>query len=163
MELFLSNQTFIFLEAFLLGTVIAIIYDFIREIRIKSKLRIIGCAIFDLLFFIILIILFFAFTVSRSQGELRFFVVLAVTLGFILYFFTLSPYIRFILNKIFIIFSLLKHFLTKIFKQSILKSKLLYHKINNSIVIKHKPKYIPIKLPRKKNKKKSLFFSKKDI
>lgn len=163
MELFLSNQTFIFLEAFLLGTVIAIIYDVFREIRIKSKARIIGCAVCDLLFFIILIILFFAFIVSRSQGELRFFVVLAVTLGFILYFFTLSPYIRFILDKFFIVLSNLKNFLLNFFHMIISKLKLLYHKIRNSISIKYRPKYTPIKLNKKKNKKKSFFFRKKDI
>lgn len=163
MELFLSNQTFTFLEAFLLGTILAIIYDILREIRIKSKARIIGCAIYDLLFFIILIVLFFVFTVARSQGELRFFVVLAVTLGFILYFFTLSPYIRFILDKIFVSFINIKNFLLSFSNASISKIKLLYNKISNSILIKYKPKYKPIKLPKKKNKKKSSFFIKKDI
>lgn len=84
----------IFILFFLLGIVIGSIYDIFRVIRKNFKTSDFVTQIEDIIFLIISGILILCFILKFCIGEIRFYVFIAIFLGILLYFLTISkPYV----------------------------------------------------------------------
>ena len=88
------TQGQIFILFFLLGIVIGSIYDIFRVIRKNFKTSDFVTQIEDIIFLIISGILILCFILKFCIGEIRFYVFIAIFLGILLYFLTISkPYV----------------------------------------------------------------------
>lgn len=88
------TQGQIFILFFLLGIVIGGIYDIFRVIRKNFKTSDFVTQIEDIIFLIISGILILCFILKFCIGEIRFYVFIAIFLGILLYFLTISkPYV----------------------------------------------------------------------
>ena len=88
------TQGQIFILFFLLGIVIGSIYDIFRVIRKNFKTSDFVTQIEDIIFLIIAGILILCFIIKFCIGEIRFYVFIAIFLGILLYFLTISkPYV----------------------------------------------------------------------
>lgn len=88
------TQGQIFILFFLLGIVIGSIYDIFRVIRKNFKTSDFVTQIEDIIFLIIAGILMLCFILKFCIGEIRFYVFIAIFLGILLYFLTISkPYV----------------------------------------------------------------------
>lgn len=88
------TQGQIFILFFLLGIVIGSIYDIFRVIRKNFKTSDFVTQIEDIIFLIIAGILILCFILKFCIGEIRFYVFIAIFLGILLYFLTISkPYV----------------------------------------------------------------------
>lgn len=141
-------QTFLF--AILLGFALGFLYDIFNMPCVLFNLK--SSVIFfkDCFYFFCLAIITFLFVLAFNYGEIRFFIMFAETLGFIIYKFTLS-------NLVIRVFKLIFKLLRKIFyaiKMPIFK--ILSYPVNiflrNPLVVAFK-KNIFTKYHRKKSKK----------
>lgn len=89
----LINQTSLFLIFTIDGVLIGIIFDIFRILRKAIKTSDFVTYIEDFLFWIITSIILFYSIFTYNNGELRFFMFLAVILGFVLYLCTISSYL----------------------------------------------------------------------
>ena len=89
----LINQTSLFLIFTINGILIGIIFDIFRIFRKTIKTSDFVTYIEDFLFWIITAIVLLYSIFTYNNGELRFFMFLAVILGFIIYIFTISSYL----------------------------------------------------------------------
>lgn len=89
----LINQTSLFLIFTINGVLIGIIFDIFRILRKTIKTSDFVTYIEDFLFWIITSIVLFYSIFTYNNGEIRFFMFLAVILGFVLYLFTISSYL----------------------------------------------------------------------
>lgn len=89
----LINQTSLFLIFTIDGVLIGIIFDIFRILRKTIKTSDFVTYIEDFLFWIITSIILFYSIFTYNNGELRFFMFLAVILGFVLYLCTISSYL----------------------------------------------------------------------
>lgn len=89
----LINQTSLFLIFTIDGVLIGIIFDIFRILRKTIKTSDFVTYIEDFLFWIITSIILFYSIFTYNNGELRFFMFLAVILGFVLYICTISSYL----------------------------------------------------------------------
>ena len=89
----LINQTSLFLIFTINGVLIGIIFDIFRILRKTIKTSDFVTYIEDFLFWIITSIILLYSIFTYNNGELRFFMFLAVILGFVLYLFTISSYL----------------------------------------------------------------------
>ena len=88
------TQGQIFILFFLLGIVIGSIYNIFRVIRKNFKTSDFVTQIEDIIFLIIAGILILCFILKFCIGEIRFYVFIAIFLGILLYFLTISkPYV----------------------------------------------------------------------
>lgn len=94
------TQGQIFILFFLLGIVIGSIYDIFRVIRKNFKTSDFVTQIEDIIFLIIAGILILCFILKFCIGEIRFYVFIAIFLGILLYFLTISKAYVIILNII---------------------------------------------------------------
>lgn len=92
------TQGQIFILFFLLGIVIGSIYDIFRVIRKNFKTSDFVTQIEDIIFLIISGILILCFILKFCIGEIRFYVFIAIFLGILLYFLTISKAYVIILN-----------------------------------------------------------------
>ena len=92
------TQGQIFILFFLLGIVIGSIYDIFRVIRKNFKTSDFVTQIEDIIFLIIAGILILCFILKFCIGEIRFYVFIAIFLGILLYFLTISKAYVIILN-----------------------------------------------------------------
>ena len=89
----MNNQTYLFLIFTLNGFLIGILFDFFRIIRKSSKTNDITTYVEDILFWIMTggIILYSMCTFS--DGQLRFFMILGIIIGVVIYILALSKYV----------------------------------------------------------------------
>lgn len=93
MNVFVSNQLYVFGWAILYGIMIGISYDFIRIIRrIISHSRVI-VGIEDFFFWIIAGLFIFDYIFNANSGSMRGFIFVGISLGLVLYLLTLSKWI----------------------------------------------------------------------
>jgi spore cortex biosynthesis protein YabQ len=108
---FTQNQIFLFFLVIGLG--IGIFYDFFRALRKNISTSDLVTQIEDIIFLVISIIIILYSIIKVSGGEVRFYIFLAIFLGILLYFLTISKPCVIILN---VIVNICKKFLIKIFK-----------------------------------------------
>ncbi len=89
----LINQTLLFLIFTINGVLIGIIFDIFRILRKTIKTSDLVTYIEDFLFWIITSVILLYSIFTYNNGELRFFMFLAVILGFAVYLFTISSYL----------------------------------------------------------------------
>lgn len=128
----LINQTSLFLIFTIDGVLIGIIFDIFRILRKTIKTSDFVTYIEDFLFWIITSIILFYSIFTYNNGELRFFMFLAVTLGFVLYLCTISSYLIKINVKI---INVIKRIFLKLF-EIIYKPLIKTFKILKKIVFK---------------------------
>ena len=144
-----NNQALLFLIFSLNGIIIGFLFDFFRILRKSFKTSNIVTYIQDIIFWIFTGITIIFFMYNFSDGCIRLFMFIGITLGFLIYILTLSKYII----KFFVfIIELLKKILTYIiliFQKPIkivfnsIKDMIhffykLYHKISNFFIKKSK-------------------------
>jgi spore cortex biosynthesis protein YabQ len=90
MILSMSRQTALFFSTVCAGAAIGVIYDFFRIFRKTTPHKNAFVQIEDLIFWLAATLLMFYFMLHASFGEIRFFVIIGVSVGMLLYFATLS-------------------------------------------------------------------------
>lgn len=128
----LINQTSLFLIFTIDGVLIGIIFDIFRILRKTIKTSDFVTYIEDFLFWIITSIILFYSIFTYNNGELRFFMFLAVILGFVLYLCTISSYLIKINVKI---INVIKRIFLKLF-EIIYKPLIKTFKILKKIIFK---------------------------
>lgn len=149
MEEFIANQVYTFLYSIIFGIFLGLLYDIFRIVRLLASWKNISIFFQDILYFFISGIFTFIFILCYNQGIIRFYIFIAIFLGWTLYHFTIgkivysmSARIICIFNKIFIkvyriIVPPIKRIISKIIDIFCIK-KLLYkcnfynHKKNQS-------------------------------
>ena len=127
MEEFIRNQASVLLDSVFIGMVIMALYDilrlFRRVIRHKRFLR----DFEDFIFWIIGGFIVFSLVYSRSDGNIRWFIIAGVMLGAYIYYISfghfLVKYLAKYINKI------INNILKKPFRKSIMSIKLLFERI----------------------------------
>ena len=128
----LINQTSLFLIFTIDGVLIGIIFDIFRILRKTIKTSDFVTCIEDFLFGIITSIILFYSIFTYNNGELRFFMFLAVILGFVLYICTISSYLIKINVKI---INVIKRIFLKLF-EIIYKPLIKTFKILKKVIFK---------------------------
>lgn len=128
----LINQTSLFLIFTIDGVLIGIIFDIFRILRKTIKTSDFVTYIEDFLFWIITSIILFYSIFTYNNGELRFFMFLAVILGFVLYICTISSYLITINVKI---INVIKRIFLKLF-EIIYKPLIKTFKILKKVIFK---------------------------
>ena len=90
MAIAIAEQTAVFLHALFLGVILGCFYDVFRITRIAFLVPAVLVLVEDLLFFLLSSIVLFGFMLERSYGQIRWFILLGVILGWVLYYFTLG-------------------------------------------------------------------------
>lgn len=108
----IENQAYLFIIFVINGVLIGLLFDFFRILRRSFKTNDFMTYVEDIIFWILtgLIILYSIFTFNN--GEIRFFMFLAILLGIIIYMLSLSSYVIKINVKIIIT---IKNIIRKIF------------------------------------------------
>ena len=124
------SQCKVFCAFFILGILTGFIFDFFRALRKTVKTNNIITYIEDIIFFVIIGIMFLKSIIIFSSGELRFYVFIAVFLGIIIYILTIGnlcaiifKVILNVLKKILLYFIRILKIPIKILKRSFLKIK----------------------------------------
>lgn len=86
----LAQQTYAFLMTILAGGIIGLLFDGYRVVRSLLKPKQLATAMTDLLYWIVVTPTVFALLLAGNWGELRFYVLLGLAVGLLLYFQTLS-------------------------------------------------------------------------
>ena len=84
------DQCKIFSVFFILGILIGFIFDFFRALRKTFKTNNIIIYIEDIIFFLIIGIMFFKCVLFFSYGEIRFYIFVAIVFGIIIYILTIG-------------------------------------------------------------------------
>ncbi len=85
-----NTQTMIFFQSLLLGAALGIVYDLFRIFRVAVPLPAGMIVVEDVLYFVFCGFVSFFFAMTVNFGQVRFFILLGETLGFLLYYLTLG-------------------------------------------------------------------------
>lgn len=88
MAIAITEQTAVFFHSLLLGAVLGCFYDLFRITRIAFLMPALLVLIEDLLFFLFSSIALFGFLLENNDGQIRWFILLGVVLGWTVYYFT---------------------------------------------------------------------------
>lgn len=113
MILSMSEQVHTFLSIAGIGFVVGFFYDFLRLVRKFIKHSALACNIQDAIYWVLVLVTVFYFTLNYLYGELRFFSILGFFLGMILYFCSIS---RIVLKILSFIWQLVARFLSILIK-----------------------------------------------
>lgn len=130
-EISVSNQIITFALSVCLGALSCLIYDILRAMRKTGFDSFVAVFITDILFWLFLAFVTFIFLISRTNGEIRGYVLIGELIGFIILRFTVSKLWFKILYSVFMLFVKLKLFLRG-------KTILIYSKIERFILLKGK-------------------------
>jgi len=90
MAIAITEQTAVFFHSLLLGAVLGCFYDLFRITRIAFVIPAQLVLVEDLLFFLFSSIVLFGFMLENSYGQVRYFILLGMVLGWTIYYFTLG-------------------------------------------------------------------------
>ena len=90
MYISLTQQIQVFFGAILLGAAFGVVYDIFRIIRLVVLKSSVAVFVEDILFWIIVTITTFFFTILFNNGELRLSLIISETVGFLIYYLTLG-------------------------------------------------------------------------
>ena len=114
MDFSVSKEAFVFLSAVLCGGLLHMLYDLFLIIRKKSTAESVMIHVQDGLFWILALFIMFFGLLTINGGIVRFYELLGVVLGVILYRLTLSKYVLKLFCKILAIFSKIFNIFLKI-------------------------------------------------
>ena len=86
----IAEQTYAFVMTILAGGVMGLLFDSYRVVRALFAPKQLAAAMTDLLYWIVVTPIVFAMLLAGNWGELRFYVLLGLAIGLVLYFQTLS-------------------------------------------------------------------------
>ena len=86
MEIYLAEQVWVFFHSLLLGALLGILYDVFRITRLAFVIPSLLVLLEDLAFFLLSSILLFNYLLQFSHGQIRYFILAGVVLGWILYY-----------------------------------------------------------------------------
>ena len=89
----IQNQLFSFFIYVIVGILLGFIFDIFRALRKSIKNSTVATNIEDILFVIISFIIITTVVQIISKGELRFYILLGIILGILIYFLSVSKYI----------------------------------------------------------------------
>ncbi len=136
------NQCKVFCAFFILGILTGFIFDFFRALRKSIKTNNLITYIEDVVFFIIISIMFLKSIIVFSSGEIRFYIFIAVIFGIIIYILTIGNLCAIIFK---VILDFLKKFILcfiramKIPLKFILNILLKIKNIKNNKILKNNP------------------------
>lgn len=135
MELSVSGQALDFLLACLLGAGLGVLYDVFRIVRMAFWRGRLLIAVQDILYWVLAAVCTFLFMLMRSDGQIRFHILLGETLGFVVYYFTVGMIVfhasKFIINLI----KKVLRFLYRIFIRPFVKLfAFIFQKVKNVFV-----------------------------
>lgn len=117
----IQNQLFSFFIYVIVGILLGFIFDIFRALRKSIKNSTVATNIEDILFVIISFIIITTVVQIISKGELRFYILLGIILGILIYFLSVSKYIitgeTWILKSIIKILKSIYNFFIKFFKK----------------------------------------------
>ncbi len=145
MILSLSHQANLFLTSVLLGVYLFCFYDFFRALRKVKRYKNIQVHIQDLLFVLITTVYGFYTYLYKSNGEIRFYYFIGMTIGGIIYLSTISKYVVLVFTKIMIF---IRKVVRRFIKIALIPVKIIYK------VTRPYSKIIRGKVHRKYNKNK---------
>ncbi len=90
MAIAIAEQTSVFFRSLLLGAVLGCLYDFFRITRLAFIIPSLLVLVEDLLFFLFSTIILFGFMLENSYGQIRYFILLGVLLGWTIYYFSVG-------------------------------------------------------------------------
>lgn len=119
----MSSQVTLFLLTVVLGMFIGFIFDIFRIIRKIIKHRDFFIFVEDTLYWLIVSFIMFYFMLNKNNGEIRFFSIIGVFIGMILYFCTIS---NLVINVSLIVINAIKKILIVMFKIIMFPIKIIY-------------------------------------
>ena len=93
MEIYVTQQAMAFVWAVLIGAVFGLLFDVFRIIRIALPVADVVIAAQDILYFSICAVLTFFYLLGHADGRVRFFLLVGILLGAVIYFCTLSIFV----------------------------------------------------------------------
>ena len=99
-EISASLQISSFLYSIVLGIIFALVYEIFRVIRKLKKHSTISVFVQDILYFAVISVVTFLFFLSRTNGEIRLFIIIGISLGYLFYFLLVSRYVNSVFNLI---------------------------------------------------------------
>ncbi len=96
-----TEQILAFLYSLCLGIIFCLFYDVFRAFRFAVKLNDFYIFLQDIFYFISIAFVTFLFLLAVTNGEIRFFVIFGISLGFLVCYFTVSKYFIKFLTMIF--------------------------------------------------------------
>ena len=93
MAITMSGQTIVFLRSLLLGAAVGCFYDLFRITRIAFIIPAPLVLVEDLLFFLFSSTVLFGFMLEHSFGQVRYFILLGVALGWVVYYNTVGSFV----------------------------------------------------------------------
>ncbi len=115
MSLSLNQQVFIFLIMALYGACASMLFDFFKSVYKIFKLPAFAVGICDIIFWVIVSISAFFTLFTVNDGQIRVFEFLAMVLGSVIYFLTLSPPVVFVFSVFLKMFKKIFSFFLKFF------------------------------------------------
>ncbi len=95
-----TEQTWLFLWACLIGVGLGIVYDCFRVLRIVLRHKFVAVFIEDVLFTVFYALCLFIYMTECSRGQIRFFIIIGSLLGFIVYLLTVGSLVVTIFRSI---------------------------------------------------------------
>lgn len=93
MENYISQQLILFLRAALLGGMCAVAYDLLRAVRLRRSSAAL-LHLLDVVYVVSVLPTLFLFTLRQGEGEMRLYMMLALSLGMVLYFLVFAGIFR---------------------------------------------------------------------
>ena len=142
-----SEQTWLFLWACVIGVGLGILYDFFRVFRILVKHNKTAVFVEDVIYTFFFAMTLFVYSTERARGELRFFIFLGAFLGFLVYTLTVGYVIVSIIRKI-------VTFIYKVLHKIYIKISVPIKKAVCTVVQKLQKKFVKFISTLKNNRKK---------
>lgn len=130
MEISVSEQLYVFLTMVLTGAGAGMLFDLFRVIRASFHTRALSVNLFDLLYWLVMSISVFLILFMVNNGELRWYEVIGLVLGCVIYFLSLSALFQRVIKTLLRFFA--KIFLT-IFKIVLTPAVFLYKMIKRPL------------------------------
>ena len=100
-EIDIKFQLLTFLFAFVLGALYSAFYDVFRALRLVKNQKPFTIFLEDLFYFLTLAFVTFFYLLTFTNGEVRFYVIIGIVLGFIAFYILLSKYNLLLLKYLF--------------------------------------------------------------
>lgn len=89
----IAAQTRLLMLAFGFGFLLGVAYDLFRIVRLTVTRGRVAVFVMDVAYFLSAGVLVFLFMLAHNQGELRFYMLLGIALGFLIYYFTFGAFV----------------------------------------------------------------------
>lgn len=128
-----SEQISAFLYSLCLGVIFCLFYDIFRALRFAIKFNDIFIFLQDIFYFVSISFVTFLFLLAFTNGEIRFYVIFGILIGFLICYFTFSKYFLKLLKIIFKAFALIYKKINTILNRFFVKTGSFIKKILNII------------------------------